>query len=55
MKVDEIAGLYQGDAGKYNYDFTSMPSLFGNFRIHLQFAIKRLLVDYQLTIRCYRK
>ncbi|WP_075877446.1 BglG family transcription antiterminator [Merdibacter massiliensis] len=34
---------------KYNYDFTSMPSLLDNFRIHLQFAIKRLLVDYQLT------
>ena len=34
---------------KYGYDFSTLPSLFDNFRIHLQFAIKRLLMDYQLT------
>ena len=47
---DEIAEVFTREMlEKYNYDFTSMPSLFDNFRIHLQFAIKRLLVDYQLT------
>ncbi len=34
---------------KYNYDFTSIPSLYDNFRNHLNLAIKRLLVDYQLS------
>ena len=33
---------------KYDLDFESMPSLFGNFKSHLEFAIKRLLMDYQL-------
>lgn len=47
---DEIADEFtQQIREKYGYDFSSMPSLFDNFRIHLQFAIKRLLVDYQLT------
>lgn len=34
---------------KYNYDFTSIPTLYDNFRNHLNLAIKRLLVDYQLS------
>lgn len=47
---DEIADIFLRQMlEKYNYDFSSMPSLFDNFRMHLQFAIKRLLVDYQLT------
>ncbi len=33
---------------KYNYELMSIPTMYDNFRIHLQFAIKRLLVDYQL-------
>lgn len=33
---------------KYNLDFKSMPSLFENFKSHLEFAIKRLIMDYQL-------
>ena len=33
---------------KYELDFESMPSLFENFKSHLEFAIKRLLMDYQL-------
>ena len=33
---------------KYDLDFKSMPSLFDNFKNHLEFAIKRLSMDYQL-------
>lgn len=33
---------------KYDLDFESMPSLFENFKHHLEFAIKRLIMDYQL-------
>lgn len=33
---------------KYNLDFKTMPSLFQNFKTHLEFAVKRLLMDYQL-------
>ena len=47
---DEIADAFiQQMKEKYGYDFSTLPSLFDNFRIHLQFAIKRLLMDYQLT------
>ena len=49
-EVDEIVEEFtlQMEA-KYNMDFTQIPSLFENFKIHLQFTIKRLLIDYQLT------
>lgn len=33
---------------KYALDFETMPSLFSNFKSHLEFAVKRLLMDYQL-------
>ena len=33
---------------KFNYELMSIPTMYDYFRIHLQFAIKRLLVDYQL-------
>lgn len=34
---------------KYSLDFEDMPSLFENFKSHLEFAVKRLLMDYQLV------
>lgn len=34
---------------KYSIDFESMPALLANFKIHLEFAIKRLKMDYQLA------
>ncbi|MGX8851305.1 BglG family transcription antiterminator [Amedibacillus sp. YH-ame10] len=43
--VHEFVGQMKS---KYNLDFESMPSLFENFKSHLEFAIKRLLMDYQL-------
>lgn len=49
-EVDEIVEEFTLQMkSKYNMDFTQIPSLFDNFKIHLQFTIKRLLMDYQLT------
>lgn len=49
-EVEEIVDLFTKEMlAKYNMDFTKIPSLFENFKIHLQFTIKRLLMDYQLS------
>ena len=44
-----IAEFFKQVKVKYNYDFKSVPSLCDNFKCHLQLAIKRLVMNYQLV------
>lgn len=50
IESDEIVNEFTSQVQqKYKYDFKSIPTLYENFRTHLQLAVKRLLVDYQLS------
>lgn len=49
LHEDIIRDFIKQMKDKYDLDYDSMPSLLENFQVHLGFAIKRLLMDYQLV------